>query len=250
MTRKSPFISGIGLIVFTLVGCALFKPSVDNEFVHPEFTYANLASGNVVVGPVTSKVGNEDERRNQYPEWSRLLWSCLDHETKGLHLLPPEFLPVKLDDNYEIMEHRFEQKGQLEDEDLALLQAAFDSTPSYVVAARFVADDISREKNTVKDSAGTVMEVQLDVIRTVKASICVYDVYTGVLSWRGEFTRSKKETNTSNHDPDRGGGWFGNFLYDWLIEGGSGDTYPDGPPFHAVAENIFEDFAKSLPSKD
>jgi hypothetical protein len=232
----------------SILSCGLFRPQVENEYAHPDFTHAALASGGLMVGAVVSKVGNEDERRQHYGDWSRILWSSIDRETEGLNIMVPEHLESALGDSFPDWQNGCEGKNVLDREDLAMLQAAVGGNPNYMVMARFLNDNTSHEKEKVEDTSGTTLEVKLRTTRTVKAQVQVYNLQEGVLSWKGEFVRSKTRTKSVNKDPDRGGGFFGNILHDLLLQGGNTESHPEAPPFNEMAEFIFEDFSKTLPS--
>jgi hypothetical protein len=245
LKNKKLTIPIIAVATFAIVGCGLLGRGVANEYRDPDFSRDDLITGRLIIGPVTSTFYNSEVRNPDSASWTHLMWSCMRSERSEIKLVPQERLHEALGSDYAILERGAEGNGKLEQQDLERIQEDFGDSGTFVSIVRFESDKISRTESETKDTTGAVTSVSLKTKREVMASVAIYDVTAAALVWSADILRSKTASKTFDTDSDRGGGWFGNIIYDIIT--GNDDEYPEKPPFIEVAEDIFDQIAKVLP---
>ncbi len=232
------------LLGIILNGCSAFKPRVLNQYSHASFNRGSLANTKFVVGAVTSQMGNENERRAYYDVWTLELWNHLNNCKSILKLMPPKYLSKTLGDQYETFVYTQEQNMGLDKEDMDFLNKSLDSEPHYVLTASFIRDDISYEKENIKDSTGNVTDIEFHTTRSMTVHFEIYDLGSSSLVWSGDIIRTLRSGRSVDKDSERGGGWFGNILYDAVT--GNTEGYPEPPHLGELTKQMYRHLVRVL----
>ena len=232
------------LLAVTLSGCSAFKPRVLNQYSQNSFTKTSLANTKFVVGGVTSQLGNENERRIYYDVWSLELWNSLNNCRTIMKLMPPKYLSNALGDQYETFVYTQERNMGLDKEDMDFLNRELHSEPHYIITASFIRDDISFEKEKIKDSTGKVSDIEFHTTRSITAHFEIYDLSSSSLVWSGDIVRTLTSGRTVDKDSKRGGGWFGNILYDAVT--GNTEGYPEPPHLGELTKLMYRHLVRVL----
>lgn len=241
--RVVVLVASITVLMFS--GCALFRPKLSGEYLDPEFTRADLVQGRLILGPVTSIFSDIDTRDPERSEWGNRLWSSFASDAKDVNVAPADFLIETLGHDYFTLESSVEKRGKFDDQDFDRLREDIRDNDAYIMLVRFDDDNVSYESDEKTDSTDEVISVTLKTRRELCAQVRTYNVVSAKLVWSGHICFTGTESKKYNADSDRGGGWFGNILYDALV--GNSDEYPEQPPFADVAEELFTRIARALP---
>ncbi|MFH1372295.1 MAG: hypothetical protein ABII79_00645 [bacterium] len=238
------------LLVSVVCLCNCGGPRVEGLFREPEFTADAIRNRSIIIGGVTSALGNE-EIDTLCNVWANLLREQLVEKLEGVNVVPLNYTKSTLrEDQYGEMLVSFNNIGDLNSEVLEKLGGAFEEPRPYLVMCRLETDARDTSKGKNKDSTGAVINVYYLAHRKVCASFKVWDVAARKLVWSGRITGKATATNSYDQAPvtDDDGGSLLTDLLDVFLSDGEPEKYeyPETPSFTWVARTVFGDFAKAL----
>lgn len=238
-------VSGLSL------GALSCGPKVDFLKQAPDFDYATLKGGRVVVCGVTTTVVPPDSATTLREPLTQTLEALLLEERPDLKLRPTKSLYSALgQDRYDTVLDDFEDSGEIRQAKLAALDSLIGQETRYIIVARIEDEEVSYDQSSTTDSDTDAETRTWTTTLKIRVAFHVYDIQSARSVWSATFTGKDDKENTYKDTDVTEGNFLGN-LVSGLVEGILGlrdaDDYPPPPGEAKILNGIFVKFASSLP---
>ena len=239
-----------GLIAVSGPGCGGAK--VIKTEADPSFTYDEVSRSTIMVGGVTSGVGNYFYKKEIRRELSPLLAKRIGKKRRDLTIVDPLLMPQALGEERcrELLD-RYEETGYLDTNSVVALFDAIRGSVKYIVFARVERDTVILTRS--EDGLGIGHKTE----RFLEISFRVYDIASADLVFNSSIADQDHRTQV---DAKGGEGEEENcfaaglrclvFIDDiisWFFKKRAG-FYPP-PEIEDMAKHIFDRFAEELPGE-
>ncbi|MDX8390937.1 MAG: hypothetical protein R8M38_10680 [Mariprofundaceae bacterium] len=250
---------GIGILMCVLSGCGPTK--IHGLQQHVSFNYEHVMASSIVVGGVTTSLSYKlKPAKASY--YSELLQQALLRERPNYNLVANGLLASRLGTEYRGIMDRFRMHGVVHIDDLRAVHHILPNT-RYAMFARINHNDVRQEyedyqyieKNEKKDPRDDELVVKetFKTIRTLSASLAIYDLLANELVWSGAVNQSDTERNVYSHERPLHENWkktmLDAFVTELLFGGASHKHYPPPMPTHTLLERVFIGFAENMPKQ-
>ena len=235
-------------IIAALCACILISacggPRVRNLYRDKSFDQNIISAGKFVIGGVTSIVGEQTEREIKWGPRDSLLWNQLTMQLEGVDILSPDYTLDALGmDQYNQILDDFEEYGELQDIDKAILAESFPDSSHYIIFARFDEDKVAFDQSESGESSSGDVTTTYTTFRRMGATFHVYSLPDCRLVWSGRIFNTEKTTNEYTEDDS---GILGGIIESILFGDKGQPGYLDPPTLEQVGRDLFRKFGQAL----
>jgi hypothetical protein len=242
------------LILVAFIALAVFVPPAEAEV--KSLSYADLVSGGVALGGVTTMIGDSISRRDNRFSMTDVVLTSFRARRGDLVLDGTDRVRAALgEEAYGSMLDHFERTAQLDPQSRLALAADSLGFDRYLMLARVEETDVDcdhekapPEENPVYSHTLETEEMEIVTVdRKVTVRFRIFDLRNGTLVWD---TRHSKKVSIRDKVPKetrifKGGSIAG--MLEGTLSNHPGD--PPAPPVTSVLSKVAEKFAKKLPQK-
>ena len=232
----------------TSTGCATKVAGLKAD---DSFNYQSVTNGRLAIGGVTAFAALAPEVKAQY---ANLLQTNIQELRGAYELVPTAAVKAQMgDDAYAQLMERYGTMGSLDEGAIGALQAV--KAARYVAFALVESDTVKNDRQELpkRDSKGKAIgnrrEVHKTSVRTVTASLQIYDVAEGKRVWSGSLTKTARNANVYDLKND-------GLLVDLVkaaadIQETDEELYPapSEPTSDVVLAQVFKGFAENMPEE-
>jgi hypothetical protein len=232
------------LLALQLLACG---SHVAHYWSAPEFDFAALESGQILVGAVVAVPELHREGHTAERAYTETLDGALRRKRGDLPLVAHGAFVEKLDiDDVDTILGRYRSRGSLDPRSIEML-SRLRPAARYVLLSRLENDDLRQSSATgasSMDDESIAYSSRYSVQRLVVVSFDIFDLSDGKLVWTAQLSKQDERTRQREHgrryedDPDEIQPSF-----QWSDSGG----YPEAPEFLEILRSIFEDLSEQLP---
>ncbi len=212
----------------------------------PGFTYSALADAGLGIGGVTSLVSGDQSRMEISSQMASMLRRALMEKRRDVNVVPWGEIRRRLgDEEMSAGLQSFEEFGGLAGQRLSRWDARLQGSPRYLVLARVEEDTTSIDESDHEemiDDERIITGVEINATRSVTVAFSIYDIPSGIRVWRADIEGELKNTRVhEDHD-----------TVETIVEIIVGESRepPDPPNSEAVIKNIFDRFAREIPTPE
>jgi hypothetical protein len=217
----------------------------------PDFNYAALAGGQIVVCGVTTTAVSGDSAYSLREPFTQILEARLLKKRPDLHFLPTKSLYSLLgQDRYDSILDGFENAGQVSQTELASCDSLIGEGARYAVLSRIEREELNYDLSSTTDEKTDNETRTWTTKLEIRVAFQVYDLRSARSVWSASLSGKSAKKNTYEERDLLKGNVLANVVTE-VVAGSLGirgqDDYPPPPTEIEILSEIFDEFAVKLP---